>query len=352
MVLSGGGAHRTVVLVIEGPRGAEIALEEAAKGLDIAFSRAGRDAKVTLQSGGREVTLENGKSLFSAAGQLKALSAPVRVVGERTYVSPSSAATVLGSALNLPAAYRAAYRALVIGAYEAPRLRLSNSVGPSSVESSVELSRPVPYDVRKEPNRIVVAFQADVMETDFTAEALPGRIVGSVRFERATPPRLIFDLGERFVAVRSAERDSQHLGFIFDASPPSAASPLSGGASPTPAPKVVFPGIGTAGFRRPIVLVIDPGHGGDDAGRQEPQRTIREGPDPGSGSPSAGGRGRCPFHSGLPDPGRRHGNCARRASGDRQQLQRRHLPLPPRERFTGGLGHRHRGVLPVVLRGR
>ncbi len=270
VVLSGGGAHRTVVLVIEGPRGAEIALEEAAKGLDIAFSRAGRDSKVTLKSGGREVTLENGKSLFSAAGQLKALSAPVRVVGERTYVSPLSAATVLGSALNQPAAYRAAYRALVIGAYEAPRLRLTNSVGPANVESSIELSKPVPYDVRREPSRIVVTFQADVMETDFTAEALPGRIVGSVRFERATPPRLIFDLGERFVALRSAERDSQHLGFVFDASPPSAASPVLGGVSPTPSPKVVFPGTGTAGFRRPIVLVIDPGHGGDDVGAKSP----------------------------------------------------------------------------------
>ena len=110
-----------MVLVIEGPKGPEIALEEAAKGLDVSFSRQGRDAKVTLKSGGREVTLENGKSLFSVGGQLRAMAAPVRVVGERTYVSPTSAATVLGAALGQPATYRAAYRALVIGAYEAAR---------------------------------------------------------------------------------------------------------------------------------------------------------------------------------------------------------------------------------------
>jgi N-acetylmuramoyl-L-alanine amidase len=267
VVLSAGGAHRTVVLVLEGPRGGEIALEEAAKGLEIAFSRAGRDSKVTLRSGGREVTLENGKSLFSAGGQLKALSAPVRVVGERTYLSPASAAIVLGAALNQPAAFRTAYRALVIGAYDAPRLRVSNSVGPSAVENSVELTRPVPYDLRKEPGRVVITFQADVIETDFVAEALPGRIVNSVRFDRATPPRLVFDLGERFAAVRSSERDPQHLGFSFDASPPFA-PPLSGGSSPTPRPE--FPRIGTGGFRRPIVLVIDPGHGGDDVGAQGP----------------------------------------------------------------------------------
>ena len=144
MVLSAGGAHRTVVLVIDGPRGPEIALEEPAKGLDVTFSRAGRDAKVTLRSGGREVTLENGRSLFSVGGQLKAMSAPVRVVGERTYVSALSAATVLGAALGQPASYRAAYRALVIGAYDAPRLAISNVVSPSSIESSVELSKPVP----------------------------------------------------------------------------------------------------------------------------------------------------------------------------------------------------------------
>lgn len=270
VVLSGPGGHRTVVLVIEGPKGPEIALEEAAKGLDVSFSRQGRDAKVTLKSGGREVTLENGKSLFSVGGQLKAMAAPARVVGERTYVSPPSAATVLGAALGQPASYRAAYRALVIGAYEAARLKIANVVTASTIESTVELSRPVPYEVRKEPNRVVVTFQADVMETDFIAEALPGRIVGSVRFERATPPRLIFDLGERFASVRTSERDSQHVGLVFDVAPAAGATPVPGfpGVAATPLPR---PSMAPAtGFRRPIVLVIDPGHGGDDGGAQGP----------------------------------------------------------------------------------
>ena len=267
VVLSGGGGHRTVVLVIDGPKGPEIALEEAAKGLDVSFSRQGRDAKVTLKSGGREVTLENGKSLFSVGGQLRAMAAPVRVVGERTYVSPPSAATVLGAALGQPAAYRAAYRVLVIGAYEAPRLKVTNLVAASTIESTMELSKPVPYDVRKEPNRVVVTFQADVMETDFIAEALPGRIVGSVRFERATPPRLVFDLGERFVSVRTSERDSQHVGLVFDVAPAAGAGPSPGAlATPLPRPSVAP----ATGFRRPIVLVIDPGHGGDDGGAQGP----------------------------------------------------------------------------------
>lgn len=268
VVLSGPSGHRTVVLVIEGPKGPEIALEEAAKGLDVSFSRQGRDAKVTLRSGGREVTLENGKSLFSVSGQLKAMAAPVRVVGERTYVSPPSAATVLGAALGQPAAYRAAYRALVIGAYEAPRLKIANVVAASTIESTVELSRPVPYEVRKEPNRVVVTFQADVMETDFIAEALPGRIVGSVRFERGTPPRLVFDLGERFASVRTSERDSTHLSLVFDVASAPGASPVPG--VPAVTPQLRPTAAPSTGFKRPIVLVIDPGHGGEDGGAQGP----------------------------------------------------------------------------------
>jgi N-acetylmuramoyl-L-alanine amidase len=270
IVLTAGGAHRTVVLAIDGPKGPEIALEEAAKGLDVSFSRQGRDARVTLRSGGREVTLENGKSLFSVGASLKAMAAPVRVVGERTYVSPPSAATVLGAALGQPAAYRAAYRALVIGAYDAPRLRLANVVAASSIQSSLELSKPVPFDLRKEPNRVVVTFQADLMETDFVAEALPGRIVGSVRFERSTPPRLVFDLGERFASVKTAERDSQHLSLVFDTAPATGGTPAPGTAAPavTPLPRLsVTP---ATGFRRPVVLVIDPGHGGEDGGAQGP----------------------------------------------------------------------------------
>ncbi len=256
-----------MVLVIEGPNGAEIALEEAAKGLDVAFTRAGRDAKVTLKSGGREVTLENGRSLFGVAGQLRALASPVRVVGDRTYVSPASAATVLGAALGQSVTYRAAYRALVVGTFEAPRLKLANVVTASTIESTIELSKSVSYEIRKEPNRVVVTFQADVMETDFIAEALPGRIVASARFERAIPPRLIFDLGDRFGSVRTAERDSLHLTLTFDTATAASPSPSPGGiATPLPRPSVAP----VAGFRKPIVLVIDPGHGGDDVGATGP----------------------------------------------------------------------------------
>ncbi len=266
VVLSGGGAHRTKVRLIEGPRGDEIALEEAAKGLDITFHRGGSPARVTLRSRGREVTLEDGRSLFSTDGQLRSLAGPVRVVGERTYVTPPSAATVLGAALGQTASYRGVYRAIVIGAYEAPRIRLTNLVQASTIETTVELSRPIPYDVRKEPNRVVVTFEADVMETDFIAEALPGRIVGSARFERAVPPRLIFDLGDRFGSVRTAERDSQHLVLTFDTGAPSTQELPGTSASPLPRPSVTP----IAGFKRPIVLVIDPGHGGGDVGAQGP----------------------------------------------------------------------------------
>jgi N-acetylmuramoyl-L-alanine amidase len=271
VVLSGGGALRTPVLIIDGPRGAEIALEDAARGLDIAFSRDGRDGKVTLRSRGREVTLENGRSLFSTDGQLRALAGPVRVVGERTYVTPPSAATVLGAAIGQTASYRAAYRAVVIGPYDAPRLKLANVVQAATVESALELSKPVPYEIRKDPGRVVVTFQADVMETDFIAESLPGRIVGSVRFERAIPPRLIFDLGDRFGSVRTSERDPQHLALTFDSSAAPTPSPLPGVPGASPTPPLPRPSVSpVTGFTRPIILVIDPGHGGGDVGAQGP----------------------------------------------------------------------------------
>jgi N-acetylmuramoyl-L-alanine amidase len=270
VVISAGGAHRTVALVIEGPKGAEIALEDAARGLDISFSRSGRDARVTLRSGGREVMLENGRSLFSVGGQLKAMAGPVRVVGERTYVSPSSAATVLAAALGMNVSYRAAYRALVVGPYEAPRLRIVNVVNAATIESAIELSHPIPYEIRREPNRVVVTFRADILETDFIAEALPGRILASARFERATPPRLVFDLGDRFGSLRTTAPDAQHFGLTFDSAGLATPTPGPGGTPPSLPPTLRPSATPAAGFRRPIVLVIDPGHGGEDAGAQGP----------------------------------------------------------------------------------
>ncbi len=271
VVLAGGGALRLVVPSIEGPNGSEIALEEAARGLDISFSREGRDAKVTLKSGGREVMLENGKSLFSASGQLKAMAAPVRVVGERTWVSPSSAATVLGAALGQPATYRSAYRALIIGAYEGPRLRVTNAVSAAAVESTVGLSKAVPFDVRREPNRVVVTFQADVMEADFISEGLPGRIVSSAAFERTNPPRLVFELGDRFGALRVADRSSQSLALVFEPLAPGSVAPAPGTGAPSLPARPGARARGNPGFQRPIVLVIDPGHGGADVGAKGPK---------------------------------------------------------------------------------
>jgi N-acetylmuramoyl-L-alanine amidase len=117
---------------------------------------------------------------------------------------------------------------------------------------------------------VVVTFQTDVMETDFVAEALPGRIVGSVRFERATPPRLIFDLGERFASVKTAERDPQHMSLVFDTAPAAGAPPVPGTPPPGALPSQRPAATPVTGFRRPIVLVIDPGHGGEDGGAQGP----------------------------------------------------------------------------------
>lgn len=282
VVLSGGGAHRITVLPIEGAKGPEVALEEVSRGLDVSFSRAGRDASVTLRSGGREVTLENGRSLFSAGGQLRALPAPVRVVGERTYVGPAAAATILAAALGQPAVWRAPYRALLIGAYEPPRFRVTNTVGPTSIESSLEFTKPAPWDIRREPNRLIVTFQADVVDTDFSSESLPGRIVAAARFERGTPSRLIFDLGDRFAASHTVEKDPLHVSFVFDSTAANAGqapgSPTSQGtsAAPAPPPSAARPQAPSRNFRKPIVLVIDPGHGGEDTGARGPAGRLEK----------------------------------------------------------------------------
>lgn len=272
VVLSAGGAHRATAPLIDGPRGPEVALEDAAKGLEISFVRAGRDARVTLRSAGREVQLENGRSLFSAGGALRALPAPVRVVGERTYVGPAAAATILGAVLGQPATWRPAYAVLVIGAYAAPRFRLTNVVSPASVDSAIEFTKPVAFDVRREANRVVVTFSGDIVETDFIAEALPGRIIASARFERGTPSRLVFDVGDRFVSSRTTEKDPLHVTITFEAAaagtpgaPAASANPGSTGAPP---PRLPPPP--SRNFRKPIVLVIDAGHGGEDTGARGP----------------------------------------------------------------------------------
>lgn len=271
-VIAGGGARRAKVLLIDGPQGPEAALEEVGAGLDLQTTRA--EGRVTLKGRGGEVVLENGKSLFNVGGQVKALSSPVRIVGNRTYLAPPNVATVLAAALGDRVQWRAPFRAMVIGPYDAPRATVTTSVGPTSVTVAIELSRRTPIAVRRETGRVVAELGTDVVDSTFRDEALPGRIVESARFEAKAPPAFSFALGDRFSSLRTSESEGPPYRFTLEfqmaaatatPAPLAGAAPgsLAGAARPSPTSPV-------DGFAKPLVVVIDPGHGGSDTGAMGP----------------------------------------------------------------------------------
>jgi N-acetylmuramoyl-L-alanine amidase len=264
-VLSGGGARRARVLLVEGPGGPEAAIEDATASLDLTFARS--DGRVTIKGRRGEVTLENGRSLFSVGGQLKALPAPPRVVGSRVYLSPAGVAVVLNAVLGEPASWRAPFRTLVIGAFDAPRLLVSSAVSPESVAVTLEFSRRVAVSVRRDAQRVTLDLAADIVDTAFKGEPFAGRIVDDAHFEAKAPPAVSFSLGERFSSLKTSEEEGPPYRFRveFQASSP-ASSLASPGGTRTPLP-AISP---VERFQRPFVVVIDPGHGGSDTGARGP----------------------------------------------------------------------------------
>lgn len=271
VVIAGGGAKRSRVVLVEGPSGGEAALEDVAAGLDVDFVHA--PARVTVKSRGREVVLDEGKSLFGVSGQIKALPAPVRIVGARTYLTPQAVAVVMTAALGEPATYRAAFRTLVIGPFEAPRLNATVSIAATSVTVTLEFSKRVPVAVRREPTRVVAEIGADIVETTFREEAVPGRVLESARFEARTPPVMAFAVGERFVSLKTSESEGPPYRFVLEFQTTNAeATPAVPGAikTPTPGPSPI------QGGRAPLVVVIDPGHGGGDTGAHGPSGHLEK----------------------------------------------------------------------------
>lgn len=224
---------------------------------------------MTLTVGARSIIVTPDQPVVSVSGRLVPLSAaPVRQSG-RWLVPVDFLARAVGPALDTRIDVRRASRLAIVGDMRVPRIATRVDTQPGSTTITFDVAPATSSRVTLETGRLVVAFEADLIDLSAPAIA-PSEFLQSLQvIDPGNAVRIV--TGPRFGMHRatSSQPEAGASRLVIELLPTStdAAAPV---ASPPPAPPtaavdVPLPGAfgSGAGFR---TVVIDAGHGGDDTG--------------------------------------------------------------------------------------
>jgi N-acetylmuramoyl-L-alanine amidase len=233
---------------------------------------------VTIGYKGRSVILTPGQALASVGGRLVSLPVPVVRDGRRWLVPIEFVNRALGPIYDARLDVRKNSRLVVVGDVRVPRITVHEDVSPVQTRVAFDMAPRTPYTITPEPNRLLVRFDADALDVSLPPAA-PQGLVQTLRLVESNRT-IAIDLGPRYGSFRASlvpqegNAGQLQLDLIPAAPEPPAGTPPP--RPPTPSlPEAPPPGPGpSAGVVRTIV--IDPGHGGEDAGVKGPSGTLEK----------------------------------------------------------------------------
>jgi N-acetylmuramoyl-L-alanine amidase len=231
----------------------------------------------------KSILLTPDQTLVSVGGRLVSLPAPLMRSGRRWLVPVEfinrAFALVHDEAIEL----RKPSRLLIVGALQVPRVALYYETVGSDLRVSFDVTPTVGHAIVQEARRLLVRLEADAIDPAIPMPPSQNLLTGVRVLDRQT---IELTVGQRFGSYRSSLSTSTPASsrIVVDllpapevtAAPPAPTPPPNSTATPAPAPGGdPLPNL-TA--RRPAIrtIVIDPGHGGDDAGARGPSGTLEK----------------------------------------------------------------------------
>ncbi|HWX25508.1 MAG TPA: N-acetylmuramoyl-L-alanine amidase [Vicinamibacteria bacterium] len=262
------GQRREILPTVKGE--AELLpLEALIGGLDIGLTSDATGGAVTLTYRGREASLYNKKSLASVAGDLRLLSSPTILEGNRWLVPVDAVTRVIGPLTGKHGDWRPASRVLLLGNVSIPKVSLNTFASGDVVRVVFEASEKVPFKVLQEEGRVTVSVSRDVLDVGFQQERLTGGIVDLIQYLGGKDNVFAVTLGRRFQQLKAYEHDGpSRLVLEFQASETPRAAQVPPSAAPPARPAAEPSGVKT--------VVIDPGHGGEEVGAKGPAGALEK----------------------------------------------------------------------------
>jgi N-acetylmuramoyl-L-alanine amidase len=236
---------------------------------------------ITVTAGSQTIVMSPQQPLASVGGRMISLpSAPVRE-GRSWLVPVDFVARALAPVSPQRIELRKPSRLLIVGDVRLPRVAARSEVLGAVVRVIVDVSPATPHTVAQEGTRLLLRFDADALDLG-DIRVTPGDVLSGVH-PGDVPATLAFDLGPRFASFRvsdqpppapNAGRVVVELTAQADTTPggqPPSAQPQTAPIPPAEPPLLDLPPAG--GLR---VIVIDPGHGGDDGGAKGGNGTLEK----------------------------------------------------------------------------
>ena len=220
---------------------------------------------ITVAYRGRTIVASTDQPMASVGGRVVALPAPA-VRSGRTWLVPldflsRALAPIYDQRIDL----RRASRLLIVGDVRVPRVTARIDAPGPPTRATIEITPATPVMLAVEAGRVVARIEADALDL-----ALPSGGGGLIDLVRPgdQPTSVAVMLNARAGAARAAAADADNVTRVtIEVAPPAAATDTAAAPpAPTAPPAEALPPV--LGTRRPTLqtIVIDPGHGGEDAG--------------------------------------------------------------------------------------
>ena len=235
---------------------------------------------LTVTVGTQTIVLSPQQPLASVAGRMISLPAAPVHDGRAWYVPVDFVSRALAPISPIKIDLRKPSRLVILGDVRMPRVAARAEALGTTTRVTLDVAPPTPHTVTQEGSKILVRFDADALDAadlkaNLTSDTLQGIHAGD------TPQTVTIDLGPRFGTSRSSDQPapagaSRIVVDLVSQEPPPPNQPAQPQTQPpqpaTPEPPLLD--LPSAGGLRTIV--IDAGHGGDDAGAKGAQGTLEK----------------------------------------------------------------------------
>ena len=269
-----------------------IALDDLASLFQLAVREDALAGGVTVSYKGRTIVASADQPMASVNGRVITLPAPTARVGRRLLVPIDFITRALAPIYDSPIDLRRASRLLVVGAIRVARVVVRiDAVGPPT-RATVEITPALVAGVMSDAGRVLVRVEADIL--DAAPPPAPAGLIDQIQLGNQTTT-IVFALNPRAAMPRVSTTTSTESTRVTIEVPLAAQSQETSAAPPPPQPPLPPPGTPPAtppaaatppadalpplpGQRtaRLQTMVIDPGHGGDDAGVHGPKGTLEK----------------------------------------------------------------------------
>jgi N-acetylmuramoyl-L-alanine amidase len=247
-----------------------IALDDVASLFQVSVREDTLAGGVTVSYRGKTIVASAGRPMASVDGRVVTLPSPVVRAGRRWLVPVEFLSSALASIYDQRIEFRRASRLLVVGDVRLPRVSASIESGGPPTRASIEIAPATGVAVTTEPGRLVVRIDADAL--DLALPATGGGLIDRIR-QGDQPNTLTVGFTNGAGVARGTVTTTNNVARVL-VEVPAAGAAESRAPSPEPrAPAGPEARVPSPEPRLPVgvsrawqTIVIDAGHGGDDAG--------------------------------------------------------------------------------------